>query len=492
MIVALLAVGLLQQPARSAAWIPLGSHADRALLWALDAGALPRLDPLTRPWRLAAARAALETADTTLDATRWARDAVAALDDTTALVAEAGLSAYRDGGSEPMRAAGASGIALGGGLRAQIGGRNWVAVANPAFDDRWRDDPTYTGYRGGPVTGRLIEGYLALTGAVGDVSFGRMARNWGPASVAGLQLSSIAAAGDQIAGALRYGRFELLAIAQRLDDRDTLAAVRYQRWFVGHRLVMRLGEASWLALSETGVYGGPGAGFDPAMHLPVGLALLNEINDGRDFNALLGADAAIRLPGRARLELAGFIDDIQVDDSALTDERPASYGLSAGVVLPLGRLPLHLDVRYTRIASLAYRNSFEPHLLYGVKDIGIGRNAADFDESRVRLSWKPAARLDVLAEVTYLRQGSYDFRQPFPPDSVLAQPGQGFLVAPVRHASMGRVAGIAELANGLGLRGELGVVRTLTGSSRGIASAAVSFCLNALTRRGCNGFTALP
>ena len=478
-------------------FIPLDSRADRAVRWAVDTGALPSLDPLTRPWRLAAARDALTQADTSSSgaaeraAVRWAAEAVAALADSVQAIVEAGVSAYRDGGSEPIRFAGASGVSTALGVRLQAGTGPWVVVVNPAFDERWRDDPTFTGYRGGPVTGRMVEAYLAVSGRTGELAFGRMARNWGPASIDGFQLSSLAAPGDQLAGTLRFGRFAITSVAQRLDDRDTLASVRYHRFFVAHRLTMRLGAGSWVALTETGVYGGYGSGFDLAMHAPLNLALLSQYNEGQNLNTLLGAEAAIRLPSRMRLELSGFLDDIQVDDSVLTDSRPTSYGLSAGLIVPLAELPLHLDLRYARVSSLAYRNSFDTQLVYSVRDIGIGRNASDFDEARLRLSWKASPPTDVFAEAVYLRQGSYDFRQPFPSDSVLALPGKGFLVAPVAHAVMARVSGVSEWSNGLSVAGSLGVLRTLAGATRPVATLTVRMRFDARRMRTGGAFPAL-
>ena len=473
---------------RAGLFLPLDSRADRALRWAVDAGALPRLDPLMRPWSLADARAALSSVDTAAaappvrSAVRWAANALDDFSDSLTLDVEGGLSAYRHAGRDFVREAGERGIGPALGVRGQLATGPWTLVVNPAFNERWRDDPEFTGYRGGPVTGRMIEAYASLGGRAGWLVLGRMARNWGPASLDGLLLSAIAAPGDQLAGSLRFGRLSLTSIAQRLDDRDTLATVPVQRWFLAHRLAIRLGEGSWLALTETGVYGGRGAGFDLAMHAPLNLALLSQFNEGQNLNTLLGADAAVRLPGRARLEASGFLDDIQVNDSALTDHRPTAYGLTIGLAVPVPHTPLHADLRYLRVSSLAYRNSFNPDLIYAVRDVGIGQDAADFDVLRLRLGWKPALELEVFGEVLQLRQGSADFRQPFPSDSVLALPGQGFLVAPVRHATLARVAGVADF-RGIGIGGTLGVLRALGGGTTGVASIDIRLRLDALHRR---------
>ncbi len=487
-----LAAGLAAPSASAAAqegpFVPIGSRVDRVVVWALDAGALPSLDPLTRPWRLGAVRAALARADTIAGsraaaAVRWAADAIHAAADSQLVVIEVAASAYRHGGRDPYRAAGPSGAALAGGIRAYVVRGPLLATLSPAVDNSLRDDPSFTGYRGSEVVGRMQEAYVAVVGADADLSIGRMARNWGPLAFEGLLLSPSAYSGDQLAGSLRAGRFELTSLAQRLDDRDTLAAVPYRRWFLAHRLTVRLGRHAWLSAYETGVYGGPGQGFDPAMHAPLNLALLSQFNEGQNLNAMLGADLSLPVPGRGRFDLSAFLDDIQVDDSALTDQRPTSYGLTVAWVFPVAASPIHLTVGYTRVSSLAYRNSFDPQLIYAIRDVGMGRNASDYDQALLRVAWRSSPWWEVAAEVSHLRQGNYDFRQPFPDDSTLARPGQGFLVSPVRRATGGRIAFLGEVRPGVEARVELVGVRTLAGVTEGSARAGLRLRYDVLARR---------
>jgi hypothetical protein len=489
---------VLAQPSRAAAqhpspgpFVPLGSRLDQLVRWTLVEGGLDALDPLTRPFRLAAVRGVVARQDTirlrpiARRAFAWLRTELAAVTDSTAVSAELGQAAYRHGGRDSFRPGGASGTGVLGGVWTSVTRGPFVAVVNPAFENRLKDDPTFTGKTDRFIAGRLQTGYVAATGEVGDVVFGRMARNWGPDLFEGLQLSPSAYATDAIEGTLRMGRFALTTIAQRLDDQriDSISAdTPINRYLLAHRLTIRAGRATWIALSETGTYGGPGRGFELAFLSPVNLALLSEYNERRDVNLLWGAELHAPLGRGLTLEAAGLIDDFQVDRDSLRDRRPVSGGLTLVLRAALPSLPVHLSLGYTRVASLTYRNSFAVYEVYAVRGVGIARNASDYDQALLRIETRPAARLLLAFDVSHLRQGAGDFRLSFPSDSVLAQPGQGFLVAPVRRATAARVSAEFEPVAGVRVNGELGTDGGLGGGRRAIASIGVRVRADVLRR----------
>lgn len=471
-------------------FIPLGSRLDRLAVWAIEAGALPALDPLTRPFRFGDVRRASERVDTAglapaaRRAAAWLRDEVASCGDSTALVAEVGIRAYRNGRRDSFRTSDSGGVSPAGGLRVVLARGPIVAVVNPAFENRLKDDPEYTGYTPRLIAGRMQEAYIAYTADRGDLFYGRIARNWGPALFDGLLLSPSAYATDELAGRLRIGRFELLALGKRLDDRDTTAVVPYNRWFLAHRLSVDAGRGVWLALSETGVYGGPGQPLNPLFHAPLNVALLSGFNDGpANLNSLVGADALIPIRHGARLGLSLYLDDISIDRKTLTDRRPTAYGVTAVLTAALPSEPVHLTLGYTRVSSLAYRNSFDPKLEYSVLGVGIARNFSDYDQVLVRIDMQPSPAWWAVLDLSYLRQGAADFRQPFPPDSVLAQRGQGFLVAPVSRTPGARFAVAGTLGSGVTLRGELGATRTPGGATEPIAAVGVRLRFDVLRGR---------
>jgi hypothetical protein len=485
------------QEARAGPWVPIGSRLDGLVGWTIAEGGLGRVDPLTRPYRLAAVRGAATAQDTTLLSPagrrvfRWLSSELAATSDSTAVAAELGQAFYNNGRRDSFREGGRSGAGAMGGVWVSMVRGPLVAVLNPAFENRLKDDPEYTGKTDRIIAGRIQNGYLAATGSLGDIVFGRMARNWGPELFQGLQLSPSAYATDQLVGTVRMGRFELTTIAQRLDDYDTTLAATVTRWFLAHRLTVRAGKGVWLAFTETGVYGGPGRGFEPTFAAPLNLGMLSEVNEKRDVNLLWGAELHAPLGRRASFEAQGMIDDIQIDAGPGTNSRPWSGGFTFVVRGALPTFPIHASLGYTQVRSLTFRNSISPWDIYAVRGVGLGRGLADYDQLLLHLEARPNAAVRMAIDISYLRRGSGDFHLPFPTDSVLAGPGQGFLVQPARSTPGARLTGGLELPMGLLVNGEIGVTRTLAGRNEVIAATALRLRLDVLKRHSGGAFPGL-
>jgi hypothetical protein len=359
-----------------------------------------------------------------------------------------------------------------------------TAVVNPAFENRLRDDPDFRGEITQTIAGRMQSAYVAVAGSAFALSVGRLARNWGPADDDGLLVSPAAYSRDALLGSIRFGRLTLTSFAERLEDWDSTLTGQsspFSRYAFGHRLSIELGRGAWLSLHEAGVYGGPGRGFELVIHSPLNLALLSEFNDGVDANIFLGADVAVPFGGGWRAEAEGFLDDIQVDNdpARISDRRPTSYGATVLVRWAAPSRPLQVALVYTRVTSLAYRNQFNASQEYSLQRVGLGRNYSDYDQGLVRVEYRPSRDAGLQAEAGFLRQGSGDFRQPFPTDSVLALPGQGFLVAPVRSAFITRISGTVRVAGAMDLRAEIG----RDGAGGMIAGASAGLTFDVVRRR---------
>lgn len=478
-------------------FIPAGSHVEHLVTRVIDDGGFDAIDPLTRPYRLAAVRRAALSQDTLflspVGRGHLARlhSALDLLADSTHVTAEVGLSSYRNGRRDAFRQGGGAGTSPAGGIWASVSRGPVVGVLNPAFDNRLKNDPQFTGKVDRFIAGRLQNAYLALTGEAGDLVLGRMGRQWGPDLFEGLQLSTAAYPADMLAGTLRFGRFTLTTLAQRLDDQDSAGVAPIQRWFLGHRLSIRAGRRIWLAFTETGVYGGPGRGFEPAFHAPLNSALLSVFNEHLGANLFWGVEAHV--PIRRGVLVSGqlMIDDLHIDDSALADQRPFAGGGSVQLRFSPSHVSLQATLGYTRVQSLTYRNSFAPYEVYAHRGVGLARNRSDYDQLLVRLRASAGERADITLESSYLRQGSGDFRQPFPPDSVLAGPGQGFLVAPVGRAAAVLVTLEARPARGVQLRLTMGVDGNPEGPTRSIGSVTASVRYDILRRRLSGAWRAL-
>lgn len=491
-------VGLAQsRPAGP--FVPLGSRLDWLIRWTIADGGLEGIDPLTRPFRMAAVRDAAAAAATDSSPRAPARLRIlellnrelSAAADSVVVTAEVGVAAYRNGRRDSFREGGGAGVSPAAGVWLGLSRGPFVAVLNPGFDNRLEDDPEFTGNTDRVITGRLQSGYLAVTGGGGDLLLGRLPQQWGPELFDGLQLSASAYPTDMLSGTLRFGRLSLTTVAQRLDDYDTTLAAPVSRYFFAHRLGVRAGRHTWLAFTETGVYGGPARGFEPAFHVPLNPGLLSEVNEGKRVNLLWGAQIHTRIRPGITVQGELVVDDFQIDDDTLTDSRPWSGGFSLVVRAALPAAPMHVSLGYTQVRSLSYRNAADPWGVYAVRGVGIARNFADYDQVLLRAEAMLGSRADAALDLSFLRQGSGDFRQPFPTDTVLAQPGQGFLVAPARKALGARATLRMEPWKGLSLRGTGGVNGRLGGGMEAILELGVRLAFDVLHGTGGSAWPAL-
>jgi hypothetical protein len=169
-----------------------------------------------------------------------------------------------------------------------------------------------------------------------------------------------------------------------------------------------------VALWEGAVISGVDRSPEPWYLNLLNLAVLEQVNTGANANSLLGIDVERR--GAATLFLQAMLDDIQVDRKTLTDQKPTSWGLTAGAkgALPAGGA---WALWYTLVSNLAYRNEddFQVPLFHG---LGTGRNFADYDQVSARVSFIGPGGVFVAPEATLVRQGQGDPRlaHPLPAD----------------------------------------------------------------------------
>jgi len=297
-----------------------------------------------------------------------------------------------------------------GGLDVQFQFGRVVAVTHPYFDTRLKYDVDWFGRKSRFVAGRTAESYLSAQWPVGELFFGRLDRNWGPSGIQGLLLSDNPYGLDHLAIALGTARFQLQAIATKLDDRiDATGAVH--RYMVQHRVWLRPHPRWTVALWEGSVLSGPGREFEPWFLNIMNFDYLEQLNTDSSVNNFLGLD--IERHGKVTAFGQFMLDDIQVDRNTAKDLKPSSYGLTAGVKGGLRASSLAWTLFYTRVTNLTYRNENNLQIpLYHL--LGTGRNFADYDQATLRVGFLPLPSLLLQPELTLLRQGEGDPRQPHP------------------------------------------------------------------------------
>jgi hypothetical protein len=352
---------------------------------------------------------------------------------------DAYVTAQTSGRRELMLADSTSGVRPGGAIRLVMAGGPVVGFTRVLIDSRLNVDPEFAGRKDRKLAGRTEDGYVGGQWKYGELSFGRVGRNWGPPTLDGLMLGDYAYTYDHLYGLIGSDKIHWSTVIARLDNLVPAAGPEVQRYFSIHRLAIHLG--NWdFAGTESYVYSGVSRGFEPTLANPFnvfGLTWRNERNDG---NLGLGGEIAVRTERFGTLASQLFIDDLQIDRSCNPAcKQPSSYALT----LAAEGLPLVGDQRwfasYTRVSNLAYRNK-NPDETYEVFGVGLARGFSDYDETKVGLDLAIVPMTPLRLYVAHRRQGEGNYNTPFPlPADFATTPGifSGVVMGVTRAAVSG-------------------------------------------------------
>ena len=287
----------------------------------------------------------------------------------------------------------------------------FVVATRVLLDHHYKDDPEFAGKKNRGVAGRVEDAYLGVGVRWVEAAAGRVARNFGPATMQGLQIGHYAYTWDHVFARLGSRRFHLVTMLASLDAMP-VGDEEANRYMAFHRVSGRWGGLE-IALSEAMSFGGVGRRFEAGFLNPLNLYQLTQYNEDAHGNVSYGLEAAWRSAGAMRLSAQLLIDDFQIDDCTPNCEEPSSYGLTfAADGLPLAGMQKWF-ASYARVSNLTYRTpaSFEAWMSEGV---GLGHGRSDYDEVRAGLDLALLPRLTMRPYGAWRRQGEGDYRLPFP------------------------------------------------------------------------------
>jgi hypothetical protein len=428
--------------AQASAYVPLDDIAYTYVNALMARGMFRELSVLERPFTERALRTAIDSARTRepspvvssyLDALYNAvekyavrpgnSDTVAAQTFRARGTGDVYVTAQTSGRRELMLADSTSGVRPGGTIRFVMAGGPIVGVTRVLIDSRLNVDPEFAGRKDRKITGRTEDGYVGGQWKYGELSFGRVGRNWGPPALDGLMLGDYAYTYDHLYGLIGSDKIHWSTVIARLDNFVPTTGPEYQRYFSIHRLAVHL--ANWeFAASESYVYAGISRGFEPTLANPFNVFGLSWRNERVDGNLGLGGEISMRTDTRGTFAGQLFIDDYQIDHSCNPNcKQPSSYALT----LSAEGLPLVGDQRwfasYTRVSNLAYRNK-NPTENYEVYGVGLARGFSDYDEIKAGLDLAVLPISPLRLYAAHRRQGQGDYNVPFPdPTQYATTPG---------------------------------------------------------------------
>jgi hypothetical protein len=305
----------------------------------------------------------------------------------------------------------------GGSIRIVMAGGPVVGFERVLIDSRLNVDPEFAGRKDRKLAARTEDGYVGGQWKFGELTFGRVGRNWGPPALDGLMLGDYAYTYDHLYGRIGTDRIHWSTVIARLDNLVPATGPEVQRYFSIHRIAFSLG--SWdFAGSESYVYSGVSRGFEPTLANPFNVFALSWRNEQKDGNLGIGGEVAVRTERFGTLAGQLFIDDMQIDHTCDPFcKQPSSYAAT----LSAEGLPLAGDQRwfasYTRVSNLAYRNK-NPNESYEVYGVGLGRGFSDYDELKAGLDLALVPRTPLRFYAAHRRQGegSYNIAFPLPAD----------------------------------------------------------------------------
>ncbi|MEA2763353.1 MAG: hypothetical protein QOD47_2637 [Gemmatimonadaceae bacterium] len=428
--------------AQASAYVPLDDIAYTYVNALMARGIFHELSTLERPYTERALRTAIDSARTRepgrvassyLDALYSAVEkyAVRPGDSDTASAqtfrARATVDAYgtaqTSGRRELMLSDQQHAFRPGGAIRVVMAGGPVVGFERVLIDSRLNVDPEFAGRKDRKLAARTEDGYVGGQWKYGELTFGRVGRNWGPPTLDGLMLGDYAYTYDHLYGRIGTDKVHWSTVIARLDDVVPATGPTVQRYFSIHRIAFSLG--NWdFAGSESYVYSGAGRGFEPSLANPFNVYALSWRNENKDGNLGLGGEFAVRTKSFGTLAGQLFIDDLQIDHGCNPFcKQPSSYAAT----LSAEGLPLAGDQRwfasYTRVSNLAYRNK-NPNETYEIYGVGLGRGFSDYDELKagLDLALVPSTPLRVYA--AHRRQGEGSYNTPFPlPADFATTPG---------------------------------------------------------------------
>lgn len=335
-----------------------------------------------------------------------------------------------------------------------MGGGHLAASVRALLDNRLNHDPQFEGRKDRKIAGRTEDGYVSGQWKYGQLSFGRVGRNWGPIGLSGLQLGNEAYTYDHLYGKIGTDRVHVSSVAARLENYVLAPGVESSRYFSTHRLGINRGRFE-LGVSESFLYSGVGRGLELSLLNPLNVYGLSWRNERTDGNLSFGSDFAYRTRSYGTVSGQVLLDDIQIDRCDTICHEPSSYGYT----LSAEGLPLVGDQKwfayYTRVSNLAYHT---PNIseTYASFRTGLGRDYSDYDEVRVGADLAIVPRIPLRVYAAHRRQGRGDFRGDYPPKTEY-ETTPAFLAGTVWTVNRMGLSGAAMIGRDFRVEGDAGI-----------------------------------
>lgn len=460
--------GLVAAPhvagAQTSVFIPLDHWAMPLIEHLIRAGVMGDPDPLTRPLR----RRALSDALDSIDLNAHGKETRALLEELRAEFTRdddgfhGGLDGFVGAGGrsharrDPLFPDGDGGPIGQGGFQFWITQGPFALSTGGLVNPNIHRDPDYTGrtvFSDGRdrISGRGQNAYGSLETSRVEIVFGNLDRNWGPPGFHGLLFSNAPYSYDHLTVRLKTKYVWVETAVSQLDDVEYQGET-HQRYWITHRLTGNLTDWLKLWINQATLLSGPNQQLEPWALNPFKLGHFSSLDEDRFDGVNNFVEGAFWL----RAGTTTWNGSLLVDDYAFFSDNPIPNRLAGTLVAagPLGQ-QASWSAGYTFVSSLAYRTR-SPVEGVNRRGVGLGRNFSDYDQLTVRATHAAPFRSLVGGEVTFLRHGEGDLRNPWPDSTEFAD--LRFIHQGVSEKTLRLAATLhSRPASGFSIRGRAGV-----------------------------------
>jgi hypothetical protein len=377
----------------------------------------------------------------------------------------AGVQAYTAARRDPLHPAGDGRAEAYAEAVFELASGPLTLVSRPVAENRLKRDPDWSGAavnRGKRQAYRFAEAYLSAQAGALRLTWGQMARNWGPPGPApGLGLSDYGYPRTDLALELRLRDVQVDLVGTELTAMTGAGGAPHRRHFMAHRLGVRVTPRLHLAVWETAVLAGPDESFEPSFRNPLVL-LAFPAQFGREDrrNTLLGGDAHWRPRRGLGLHLQAAIDDrwrSRPDpDGTGEPAHPGRWAVTLGAAGALGR-SASWRATAAAVSSLAFRTTDSTQNLVD-RGVGLGPHFTDNVLLAASVSVPVAGAWLVTPDAAVLWQGEGRIDAPFPAGAAYTATPELFLGTVATTYRLG--AAVSGGTTRFGVRATVGVHHT--------------------------------
>jgi len=203
---------------------------------------------------------------------------------------------------------------------------NFTLRYSAYLDQRFKDDPYFTGYEWKGFQGYEEQMYISYATDFVDFKFGRDYVKWGYGKGGRLFISDNSRPFDMISLKLKSKYISFQSMISQLDK-----MYNAERYLTAIRLELNPFKNIYLGVGQSALYGGEHQSLDFTLSNPLAFYSFTQDNDKKPLNGMIYFDAAWYFRKKYKFYSEFLIDDFQVDRDVKSDLEPNELAFLVGI-----------------------------------------------------------------------------------------------------------------------------------------------------------------